>query len=321
VEFRLGSIPVKVHGFFFLTALFLGGDRRDPIALLIWVAVVFVSVLVHELGHALVGKAFGLSPRIDLHGMGGLTSWAPGPRLGNGKHIAVSLAGPFAGFSFGVVAFALLLLFNPSNPIAQNALGSLLWVNIGWGIFNLLPMLPLDGGNVMRSVIASVTKGNGERGARIASVVVAVGCGALALLARQWWMLMLVVLYAFNNVQALRQLGRIDVDKVLVASIENAYKALESHDGKTAIALLRPALVPNASRELREVGTRLYAYGLLIEGQWGELMKVLEADAELVGGEELEKFARAARGTGRLEEAERIEGFAKTKASLAAFRA
>src|SRR5215207_11376113 len=180
MELKLGSIPVRVHGWFVLMALFLGANENDLAKLGIWVAIVVVSVVVHELGHALMGKAFGLAPRIDLHGMGGTTSFslpqgAPAPPpLGTGRRVAISLAGPLAGFAFAaIVIVAQIVGLRPSHPLAVDAIVMLEWVNVGWGVFNLLPMLPLDGGNVMASILGSVLKKRGARVARIVSIAVA----------------------------------------------------------------------------------------------------------------------------------------------------
>src|SRR4051812_28679543 len=99
MDLKLGSIPLRVQGWFVMTAVMLGGmNERDPAKLALWVAIVFVSVVVHELGHAMMGKAFGLVPRIDLHGMGGTTSFQESPEgaaqaLGTGRRVAISVAG------------------------------------------------------------------------------------------------------------------------------------------------------------------------------------------------------------------------------------
>ena len=105
MTFHIGKIPVRVLPSFFLVTLFLN-LTSSPAALFSWAAVVFVSVILHELGHASMGLAFGLEPRIDLHGMGGTTSWAASRPLGTGKRVAISLAGPLAGFVVGGIAFA-----------------------------------------------------------------------------------------------------------------------------------------------------------------------------------------------------------------------
>src|SRR5580698_107499 len=100
LQFHLGRIPVRVSGWFFAVAAVLGvnGDLSRG---LMWVAIVFVSVMLHELGHATAGIAFGLQPRIDLHGMGGTTSWSVSKQLSSVQRIAISIAGPFAGLAVG----------------------------------------------------------------------------------------------------------------------------------------------------------------------------------------------------------------------------
>src|ERR1700742_3334403 len=144
---KLFGIPIKFEISFFVITLFLGfGRSSTPVLMIEWVLVVFFSVLIHEFGHALTIKAFGLAPSIKLHGMGGLTSWTDSRGLSPVRRIAVSVAGPVAGFLFG----GLCLLFKPwlYNPTQSLLLvqtyRDLLWVNIGWGVINLLPILPMD---------------------------------------------------------------------------------------------------------------------------------------------------------------------------------
>ncbi|MCL2777322.1 MAG: site-2 protease family protein [Polyangiaceae bacterium] len=314
MQFRLGSIPVRVRAPFFFMVLLLGAgtrdEGRDGRAILIWGAIVFGSVLLHELGHALVGRAFGLSPQIELHAMGGTTSWTSGRDVGNARSIAISLAGPFAGFALGVPLLVAthMGVLAPHTELARGALTQLLWVNIGWGIVNLVPMLPLDGGNVMRSLLQIVTKGKGEKAACIVSIVFA---GAMLLfgLALRWiWFAMLGGLYMASNIQGLRAVSNNRVANAsLAAAIQQAYRALDAHDGAAAISVLGPAIVPGVSQELRQVALRLFAYALLLEGQWGALLPMLETERMIIGVGELERYATTARELGRSEEAARID--------------
>src|SRR4051794_34183251 len=96
LSFAIGSIPVRVHSSFFVMTILFGlqGQTRHPEYAVSWFVVVFVSLLIHELGHALVGKSFGLVPQIDLHAMGGTTSWPQGKEVSSLRQIAISLAGP-----------------------------------------------------------------------------------------------------------------------------------------------------------------------------------------------------------------------------------
>ena len=98
LHFSLLNIPVRVHPMFWLMGLILGsGGSRGLQPVVLWVVAVFVSVLVHEMGHALVIRALGVQPWITLYGMGGLTSHQGG-RFRPQTQILVSLAGPAAGF-------------------------------------------------------------------------------------------------------------------------------------------------------------------------------------------------------------------------------
>jgi Zn-dependent protease len=307
VQFRLGSIPIRIRGLFLFMAVVLGARLQRPDLIAIWVAIVLVSVLAHELGHALVGRMFGLEPQIELHGMGGTTSWVNGRDIGHARGIAVSLAGPFAGFAIAAVLYASERLgFRPHQPLALIALELAFQINFWWGIFNLAPMLPLDGGNVMRGALNLLTKGRGEKPARVISVLMGGILIAYAALTGQLWLGALGAFFTWANVQAYRQADTRSADVPLAAAIEKAYVALERHDGEQAIALLRPVIVPQTSEDLRAIGLRVYTYALLIEGMWDELMPMLEKNAALIGVEELARYATTARELGRIDEADRI---------------
>lgn len=204
---KLFGIPVRVDPSFLMLAVFLGLDRMNNVTLLLsWAAVVFVSVLLHEFGHALVGRAFGLSPSIMLYGMGGLTSWTEGRALAPIRRIAISLAGPFAGFLLGGIVYAVRLSSPPpAGSFLETLVWDLLWVNIGWGVLNLLPILPLDGGNVMKSTIDLVTKGRGETISRVVSLLLAAAIAILALRSAQLWGGLLGLMFAYQNGSALYQ--------------------------------------------------------------------------------------------------------------------
>jgi Zn-dependent protease len=304
VQFRLGSIPVRVRGAFLLLVLVLGAQFQRLELIAIWGGIVFVSVIVHELGHAMMGRAFGLSPVIELNGMGGLTSWTNPRNVGHWRSIAISMAGPFAGFGLGA---ALLLAgrlgVHAQHPLAVFAFKYALFVNFAWGVFNLAPILPLDGGSALRSVLDIVTKGRGEKPARIVSMVMGSLFLVYAFLAGQWWLGALAAFFTWANLQAYRQVDTRSADVPLTQAIQKAYRALENHDGAEAIALLRPAIVPQASADLRAVALRIYCYALLIEGEWEELLPTLQKNASLIGEEEMERYARTARELDRADEA------------------
>jgi stage IV sporulation protein FB len=159
IQFRLFGFPVRVEPSFFLTiaiALLFQLSAGGPLVFAFtWGAVVFVSVLVHELGHALVARSLRVPVgTISLHALGGQVQTG---RTSPARSLAVSLGGPGAGLSLGLVTLALVPLVG-QGAFASRVIEDLLWVNLGWSMFNLLPLYPLDGGNAMRSGLALVLR-------------------------------------------------------------------------------------------------------------------------------------------------------------------
>lgn len=204
LNFQLFGIPVRVHPFFWIMAACLG-IGRDARGLLIWVMAVFVGVLVHELGHAATMRAFGLWPWITFYGLGGLTSVNPAlvhrTRAGTTwAQILISAAGPVAGFILAAVIVAILqlagrhVMFGLLGPVAivgsirPPELGAFVWdlmqVAILWGIFNLLPIYPLDGGQIAREILVAFSPRGGIVISLVISLIVA---GAMAVVGIVLW--------------------------------------------------------------------------------------------------------------------------------------
>ena len=95
-------------------------------------------------------------------------------------------------------------MFAGAPPAVLRVINSALWVNLGWGILNLLPILPLDGGHITESVAGMVAGRNGRIAARIFSIVRTVVIGLWAVVAGEWWILILAFVLTFANVQGLR---------------------------------------------------------------------------------------------------------------------
>src|SRR5262245_43299713 len=95
-NFRLFGFPIRVSLWFWLMALMIGGNL-DPRSAILWVGCVFVSILVHEMGHGLVARWFGFRPRIVLYQFGGLCA-SDSERQTSNQRIAILLGGPGAQF-------------------------------------------------------------------------------------------------------------------------------------------------------------------------------------------------------------------------------
>lgn len=223
ISFSIAGIPVRVHPFFWLVTILLGASVSSAAPeILTWVAVVFVSILIHEFGHAMAMRYYGWHPSVTLYGMGGLASYNPGftashssyRRAGNTPlaQIVISAAGPIAGFLFAGAVIAGLYLSQHTAylPIIGITVGNgppianagvwllvqfLLYVNIFWGLINLFPVYPLDGGHIAREILLVVNPNDGVRQSLILSVIAGGGLAIYAMV--QWQSLFIGILFGY----------------------------------------------------------------------------------------------------------------------------
>jgi Zn-dependent protease len=159
LRFKVGPFPVLVFPWFFLSAILLGAGYGFGWRMAAWIFVVFVSVLVHELGHAVVGRVFGGQPEIRLEAFGGVTFPQFRIRPTPSRQFVLSFAGPVAGLLLGALAYALVRALPPERgSISAWIMGQFVWVSIVWAAFNLLPILPLDGGNMLLAFVEGVRR-------------------------------------------------------------------------------------------------------------------------------------------------------------------
>jgi Zn-dependent protease len=145
VVFYASSLPATVHpsGVRYLVA---AG----------FVILLYASVLVHELSHCVVARAFKLAVRrILLYPLGGFSEIEQEPPT-PGKEFLVSVAGPLTSLALAGCGFALNVALNLGG-IPRVLIDQLIFANLLVGIFNLLPGLPLDGGRILRSAVWKVT--------------------------------------------------------------------------------------------------------------------------------------------------------------------
>jgi Zn-dependent protease len=209
LRFWIFGIPVTVEPIFFILIGFLGIRRERVDLVAIWMAVAFVSVLVHELGHAFAGRRLGLVPAIRLHGMGGQTEWIEPRRLSGAQRIGISFSGPAAGFLLaGLVYWAHPLFSQASDLRIQLAYQDLLWVNIVWSILNLLPILPMDGGHIMQTALHSWLRRRDDYWPYLLSAVVSGLAACLAIALGRWWAAFLAGWFCYGSLQVARALPR-----------------------------------------------------------------------------------------------------------------
>lgn len=149
-------VPIRVHPSFWIAATVLSWDSKHVDVVFLWVMCLFVSILVHELGHALMAEAFGWASEIVLYWLGGLTFSNRNIQRTPWREIAVSLAGPFAGFGLYGLTIAAMRFLPDDLELHRNVYITLIFliqINLYWGLINLLPVWPLDGGQVCQSFL------------------------------------------------------------------------------------------------------------------------------------------------------------------------
>lgn len=153
--FSFAKIPVYISPFYLLLLFFFGMQFKNPAEGVVFALIVTISLLVHEFGHALAAKSFRLDPQILLHGIGGLTQHRSATR--DRDDAIIVAAGPAAGLSLaglGYLAGAAGIPQYFTDPrafqLATFFFYWLVYINVFWTVLNLLPIWPLDGGQLTR---------------------------------------------------------------------------------------------------------------------------------------------------------------------------
>jgi Zn-dependent protease len=206
LRFRLLGFPVTIGVDFLLITLIIGLQARPGVYILEWVVVVAVSILIHELGHAFTFGLYNIHPEIRLWGMGGLT--ISGFVLPPRKSILVSLAGPLVGIPVAIAVMVLRPWLPAGDPIGVTA-GDLIFVNLWWGILNLLPIAGLDGGSIATNlfVLAMDQRGRtpGQAVVGLCSVAIAIGAVFVGFV----YLTVVIVFFGFFNPEPYLALWRI----------------------------------------------------------------------------------------------------------------
>jgi Zn-dependent protease len=157
---RIAGIKTRVHASFGLLLLWVAfsayrstGSAAGALLGLAFVILIFGAVLLHELGHALTARRFGIPTRaITLYPIGGVAEIMGPPRTPK-QEIAIAVAGPAVNFVLAAI-FGGVSLFLPEVGLIPMFISALAWANLGLGLFNLLPAFPMDGGRVLRAAIS-----------------------------------------------------------------------------------------------------------------------------------------------------------------------
>jgi len=205
IEFSLFGIRVRVEPIFWLTVAFLGGilQARSAEAFLLvalFVLAGFISILIHEMGHALMIRKFNLPTEVTLAAFGGYATYPPGI-LSRKQSFAVTVAGPGIQILFGVAVFFLSQLIVLENSHLNTFFFYLYIVSIIWAIFNCLPIYPMDGGQMLSAILGP----NRARAVHITGMTCAVLVGLFAFSSGYMLMGLFMGMFAWQNYQMLQQ--------------------------------------------------------------------------------------------------------------------
>lgn len=198
---RVAGVELRMHPTFLVMVAFaLLGLFGRPLDGLVWLGLVFGGVVLHELGHALVARRLGLQVRdIVLLPIGG-ASEIDGLDESPGHELVVAAAGPATSFALaGAIAVVLVVAGVPFGSPTL-AVGGLLqrglWTNLMLGTFNLLPALPMDGGRMLRALMA---RRMGIEGATLRAAAIgrrlAIAMGIVGVLYMPWLLVIAVFVH------------------------------------------------------------------------------------------------------------------------------
>lgn len=251
---RIAGIDVRVHATFFLLlawfawAYYMDGGWGAMVVGLTFILLLFVCVVLHEFGHALAARAYGIrTPDITLLPIGGVARLERMPEK-PWQELVVALAGPAVNVVIALGLYLVLGRFLSAEDVADvgggsgNLLSKLLAINVILVVFNLLPAFPMDGGRVLRALLA--TKLKRGRATRIAAGVgqaMAVIFGLLGLFGNP--MLLFIAVFVFFGAQqeAAFATAKENAEETRVTEVMEPMPPL-LHPGMTVLEAVRSAM-------------------------------------------------------------------------------
>jgi Zn-dependent protease len=252
--------------------------------MLIWIGIIFVSVLFHEFGHALTAVLFRQSAKIQLVALGGLTSYE-GPKLKFWQQFIIVLNGPLFGFLLFLGAHFLLKM--EWSPLIAAIINIFQIANLFWSFINLFPVLPLDGGQLLRIALEAAFGIKGYK----ASLFIG---GILSSLAALGFFLVhgylagaFFALFAFQSFDLWRK-SRIvtvqDRDEAILRLMENGETALQEGRKSDAEHLFGEVRQKTKKGLLYETATQYLAFMQFQAGQRENAYQLLLPIEQDLGG-------------------------------------
>ena len=274
-----GRIPLAIHPFFWVFAALIGYlNSGNLIGVVVWIGIILVSVVVHEYGHALTAIFFKQKAKIQLIALGGVTSYE-GPKLKFWQQFLITFNGPLFGFFLFLIATFLLQFDWNDSPTIWKILRITQVANLFWTIINLLPVMPLDGGQLLRIILEASFGVRGYKASLLIGTVISALLSFYFFLIRWFLAGAFFFLFAFQSFDSWRKSrfatrsDRDDENRDLLLKAEGllqqgdkegAKKLLKEVEQKAGKGLLAFAAAQYLAFIYKQEGKRDEAYEILL---------------------------------------------------------
>lgn len=292
------KLSFKLDPLFLVLAFGIGWlNSSTPLEILLWAIVIFISILVHELGHALTAIAFGHTAEITFMPLGGLTA-RTGPKLNSLREFLIVLNGPLAGFA---LYFLCRFLLQAGEFTSTSSFGYMLligtYINLVWTILNLFPVLPLDGGKLVMIVMEKIF---GIKGGRIAygiSFITAALFGLLFFVMQQLFAGAIFSLFAFESYRGFMQgkhITAMDEDEDVKDLLKKGISRYHQGDAEEADAIFKEVRETAKAGLLYLQATILLSESLEMQQDFKQAYTLLKPEEKKLDIEGLELLQRLA---------------------------
>lgn len=288
-----GKIPISIHPLFWLISLFIGWMWTMTLTgALLCVAVILVSVLFHEFGHAITAMLFGQKTRIELAAFGGFT-YREGRKLKLWEEFLVVLNGPIAGFLLFLIAYTIYRHVTIETQSLLFVVKFTFVANLFWTVINLVPVLPLDGGHLLSIILEAIFGFKGVKIAIVTGLVVAVGISISFFALGMFLIGALFLILTFESFRSLRYY-KIFTEKDRDNHLQELMKSADAdfHEGHLEQALTKLEQIREKTKEgiLYTIATQEMAEIYRNQERYEEAYELLLPIRKTLSGENLATF-------------------------------
>jgi len=274
-------ISVVVQPYFWLFAALIGWLNSPSLSgTILWIGIILLSVLFHEFGHALTAVFFRQKAQIQLVALGGVTTFH-GPKLKFWQQFIIVLNGPLAGILLFFLASLALAL--PLSSTLRGIVATIRTVNLFWSIINLLPVLPLDGGQLLRIALEGFFGVKGYKASLVIGIIFATLLSFYFFIAQAFLIGAFFFLFAFQTFDLYRKSRNanfMDREDSLKKMLLEAESLLQQGRPVEAEALFQEVLMKGAGGLLSSIAAQYIAFLYVQQGKRQEAYDLLLSNKE-----------------------------------------